>query len=345
MQNYENRAEGSDARYYDSGTSLDTLEITSDLVPETLDFTGIGKASEGNLLRRNASKHFSGALMMRLCQLESPLESRYRDTYYCSHQLLVDHTHKAVKAKFCKRRWCVVCNRIRTADLITKYMPTLDSWEDRQFVTLTIKNMAAPEMGKALTKMLTDFVKIKDNLRKNYNTKLVGVRKLEITYNRAANEYHPHFHLITSENNNAQIIESWLRLNPAASIAAQDGRPADINSCFELFKYFTKLTSNSSKDKTITAEAIDTIFQEVIGRRTFQSFGFIPKKEMTEDELEKSGAVKFIINDYYKWEETVKTWVSPEGELAVNYVPDQRTIERTKNIRTWIKNPEQDARI
>jgi len=320
-----------------SGAGLDTLEITSDYDADSLDFSGInGKSTSDNILRRNTSKHFSSVLMMKLCELKSPNESKYRDTYYCSHNLIVDNQAGTCKSKFCKRRWCVVCNRIRTADLVSKYMPTLDTWDEKQFVTLTIPNPNKNALPGALSGMYKNFVKMKDNLRKNYSTKLVGVRKLEITYNREMNNYHPHFHLITDTNQGEKIIDQWLRLNPDAKAIAQDYRPANKDSCFELFKYFTKLTSNSSRDKSITAEAIDWIFQNVDGIRTFQTFGFVPHREMTPVEFAESGVLEYIANEEFRWQQSANTWISPEGELLVDYKPTRQTIERTQNIRTWI---------
>ena len=43
-----------------------------------------------------------------------------------------------LSAKYCGNRWCLVCNSIRTAKLFAAYGPTLRSWEDAHFVTLTI---------------------------------------------------------------------------------------------------------------------------------------------------------------------------------------------------------------
>ncbi len=333
MQNYEETVKVSSFELYNSKSSLDTLELTSDYGPEDLDFAGkSGIGSRQNLTRRNQSKFLTNRLMFHLMKLGSGNESRYRDTYYCSNTILVDGG--VAKSKFCKRRWCTICNRIRTADLVQKYMPTVDSWQDKRFLSLTVKNMPRENLSFSLNKMQADFVKIKDNLRKNYNTKLVGIRKLEITYNRQADEYHPHFHLITSRDHSDFIINKWLEHNPTAKIDCQDSRPANKDSCFELFKYFTKLTSNSSKDKTITAEALDTIFSSVDGRRTFQTFGFIPHKIMTPVEYQESGAEQIVDLEEFHWNKTIHNWMSKEGELLTDF--DVRKMAPLNKINTWI---------
>jgi hypothetical protein len=316
-----------------SGRALDTLEITSDSGLESLDFTGKdGLASRPNLTMRNRSKFLTNRLVFHLMQLKSYNEEKYRDTYYCSNTILVDKG--VAKSKFCKRRWCTICNRIRTADLIQKYMPTVESWEQKQFVTLTVKNMPVDELGISLSKMQQDFVKIKDNLRKNYGTKLIGIRKLEITYNRFSNEYHPHFHLITSKDHSDFVINKWLEHNPTAERVGQDARKADKNSCFELFKYFTKLTSNSSKDKSITAEALDNIFQSIDGRRTFQTFGFVPHKIMTPAEYIESGAEQMLDLEEFVWNNKIHNWISKEGEIISDF--EVRDLATSSKIHTWI---------
>lgn len=324
------------------GSGLDTLELTSELVPDSLDLSGNGDASKSNLIRRNAAKVFSGLLMMKLIELKSANETKYRDTYYCSQVITVEGDK--AKTKFCRKRWCIICNRIRTADLCNRYLPTLESWPDKQFVTLTIPNVPVKELKPTLERLYKTFVLIKDNLRKQDKFKLVGLRKLEITYNRFTDTYHPHFHIITQKDCSDRLLELWYYHWPDATSRAQDCRPADQASCFELLKYFTKLTSNSSRDNTITAEALDNIFQSVEKVRTFQTFGFVPHVEVEpidyEEELRKAQLETLQDIEEYYWSKNSKTWVSKEGEILVNYTPNKKDEKEKVKIYTHIKRPQ-----
>jgi hypothetical protein len=335
MQSNTKRAGNSTSKFALSNGPFNTLEITSDFDPEPLHFTGIGQGTRSNLQRRQASKYLTGALMLRLLELPTPNAEKYRDTFYCSHVVVQEGSQ--VKSSFCRKRWCIVCNRIRTAELVGRYFPTLQNWQAKQFVTLTVPNCQASDLVPTIQAMYKAFTKTKDNLRKNYSTKLVGIRKLEITYNRERNDYHPHFHLVTAENYSEQIISHWLRINKTAKIVAQDARPANDASTFELFKYFTKLTSNSSKDKTITAQALDTIFQAVQSTRTFQSFGFVPQVEVPTEEPEEIEVPTHVPTpEIFAWHKGSHDWLSTHGEvLAGTQVPAQ-ILQKAHTIRTWI---------
>ena len=318
-------------KYDISATGLDTLEITSENVFDDLDFTQSGKNDQGTLVRRARSKYLNSALSGRLIYLNSPLRDKYRDTYYCSHTIRVNDDN--AQSMFCKNRWCIICNRIRTAQLIQTYLPTLDTWTQKQFVTLTVPNCQAQGLSQKMGDMLKAFTKIKDRERKE-KRKIIGIRKLEITYNRAKDDYHPHYHFILKDADSChEIVKQWLKHFPDATNAAQDWKPADKNSCFELFKYFTKLTSNSSKDKSINVSALDTIFQSIQGVRTFQPFGFIAHKcQPPPENVEMQKQI--YETSIYTWEKSLSDFLDKDsGEFLTNYKPSKHDVNFTKNIR------------
>jgi hypothetical protein len=315
------------------GGALDTLEITSEFSSDDLHFDRNGKSTESNLKRRSRSKYFNNFLAIRLASLESEYKDKYWDTYHCSDIVTVEG--ESAKAKFCRKRWCVICNRIRTAQLMQTYYPTLKTWEDKQFVTLTVPNPKLAELKPTLNRMYKAFTEIKDSERKA-ERKLVGLRKLEVTYNRKEDTYHPHFHLVTETARSCdQIIEKWLKKFPAAREAAQDSRSADDHSCFELFKYFTKLTSNSSKDKYVSAPALDNIFRALDGVRVFQPFGFVAHKEQPAPENVKLGQdeEEMVEAWEYRYMQELHDWYCLEtGDALTGYEPSSRDQESRKNI-------------
>ena len=325
--------------------SLDTLEITSEFSKSECDFAqnqGVGggdeisfdrngKSTESNLKRRSRSKYFNNRLAIRLAALDSEFKDKYWDTYHCSDIVTVEG--EVARAKFCRKRWCVICNRIRTAQLVHTYYPTLKTWPDKQFVTLTVPNPKLAELKPTLDAMYQAFTQIKDSERKA-DRKLVGLRKLEVTYNRFEDTYHPHFHLVTETSRSCdQIIKKWLKKFPDARAVAQDSRRANDHSCFELFKYFTKLTSNSSKDRIVSAAALDNIFRALDGVRVFQPFGFIAHKEEPAPENVTLGQEEeeYVEAWEYKYLQELHDWFCLEtGDALTGYEPstgDQKTSQ------------------
>jgi hypothetical protein len=316
---------------------LDTLEITSESYTQLgknsngLELHGDGDAGWLNLKKRNAVKYFNNALMLALIDIDSPLKEKYWDTWHCSNLVTVEAGR--AKSKFCKNRWCAICNRIRTAELINRHMDTLQSWQNKQFVTLTLVSPSAENLRPTIDRMYKDFTRLKDNLRKQ-RIKLIGIRKLEITYNRRADTYHPHFHFITQDNWNDKVINEWLRLNPTSDPDAQDGKKADESSCFELFKYFTKLTSNSSKDDFISPKGLDTIFQCIAGIRTFQTFGFKSAKVVKEDQQSDGSIDDYLETIEYNWMKEAHTWVSMYGDCLTDFKPRETNCPTEKILKS-----------
>lgn len=296
---------------------LDTLEITSELYSENLALSEDGKVGF-NLKKRAHSKALNTSLFGKLLYINSNLNDQYQDTFYCSHSLEI--SEDKAKSNFCRKRWCMICNRIRTAQLINAYKPTLDTWEEKEFVTLTVKNMPKNELPTEILKMYKNFTKLKDSERKAKEN-IIGIRKLEITYNRFADEYHPHFHLIIqNQGSGERIVDKWLKLNPTSDKAGQDVKKADNNSSFELFKYFTKLTSNSKKDNSISLSALDTIFNSIQGVRTFQPFGFIAHKQIAPPENLDMNEIERREHQNFIYETKIKDWLSIEtGEILTGY--------------------------
>jgi len=357
---------------------LDTLEITPESSfsnNDEISFDQAGKYDKKKLKKRARSKHFSDYLMTRLASLNSPLEEYYWDTYHCSSR--IDKIGNKVRSKFCKKRHCIICNRIRTAELIKKYYPTLQSWSDKSFLTLTIKNPKAENLAYWVNKMHKCFTQIKDSERKA-GRPVVGIRKLEITFNSKENTFHPHFHFILETREMAeQIAKKWLlkmnegvekdsililrikseveankkdndsskqyiklnnkleaiRKTLIADPQFQDIKDADKNACFELFKYFTKMTCSSSKDKNIWVKALDLIYQTLQGRRMFQPFGFVPHEEVPAPESNEEIEEK-LEEIAYNWMKEFHDWISHEtGEFLSGYEPTTWDIEKRKRIK------------
>ena len=325
------------------GVSLDTLAQlrTNGQNNEIGPLRKCTLASDKKTLKKRARrKYLSNNLTLKLIDAAKGNEQgnkgkNYWSTFHCANVLQITDKGKVI-GKYCKQRWCPVCNAIRTAKLINQYKPHFQDWQNPQFVTLTIPNVHATELRRTLEAMQINFRKVKDSLNKtakrNGRTKLKGVRKLECTFNLIRNDYHPHYHfLIEGLDNSIELVNRWLNAYPSANIKAQDIRKADDKSLIEVFKYFTKLiTTGPNGKRVIYADALDIIFNAVSGLRTFQNLGF-KLSSIQNDDSDQEVTEENIV-DVMKWIPELTDWGSPEtGELLTGYVPGEGMKDLVEN--------------
>lgn len=296
--------------------------------------------TKGVLYRRAKSKYVSDEIAQDLIRVsKSPLHAAYCRTLECSGVLMQDG--KKITSSYCNGRWCITCNRMRTAKLINGYKSQLMTMYDLQFVTLTVRSVPWFSLGMTVTRMGKQMRDIKKQLLKmGYPTN--GVRKLEITYDDATGLYHPHYHLMISGKTNADmVVLYWMLAFPnETNRKAQDVRAFSGNehNLVELFKYSTKMIASSTKKvtnqgrrekiKTIAktpAFALDRIFRALYMRRTFQAMGIV--KQVSEDIEELQSQLYEELNfsqDTRIWNWAGKyneaDWMDIEGELLTGYV-------------------------
>jgi len=151
-----------------------------------------------------------------------------------------------------------------------------------------------------------------------------GMRKVECTY-RQDYTFHPHFHILVRSKEAADlIIDQWLIHNPTSTREAQNCTLANSDISKEMFKYYTKLVTGSSKkaSKSIDAIALDKVLVAMIGKRVFHNFGTF-KKRIDETETPELESQSFDIEEdtaSFKW--LKNDWLNEEtGELLTGYVP------------------------
>lgn len=311
--------------------------------------------SKSDLLtyRKRAKAKFAQNTLMRvMAKLNSPLREKYEETQFCSYSLI--QSGNTFTARYCKQRWCRVCNRIRTGKLMNGYSEAIQAMQEPQFVTLTVPNVPGEILRDTIKAMTATIQKIQDLRRKNKQPLIKAIRKLECTYNPDRNDFHPHMHLIVENKQEAEELKlAWMERNPEALEYLQDIRPA--TEPIELFKYFAKLTSKSSKDlKTYKGkklilreeyhypEALDTIFQAIAGMRIIQPMGGV---KMVSDEIEEIESVEIdnVEQDTALWqwqkigitaEKYTYDWVNVfTGECLTGYEPNDKEWKYSKRIR------------
>lgn len=296
--------------------------------------------------QRANSKLLSHQLSRALVKL-GPVElwKAYDRSTHCAEYVLRENDR--FRSKYCSKRFCLTCNRIRTANLINGYSPALAQLEDLQFVTLTIPNVPGTELKAAIKKMIVNFKKIKDNLRKQ-GFKLQGIRKIECTYNDQRRDFHPHFHLAISgiEASN-RVVLGWLDHYPKANIHAQDIQPANESTIKELFKYFTKITTNNKNSTAVHITALNRIFSTIQGIRIFQPFGIKKvKEEASLDQIKALMEERFTLidnqplpepkerNAVYVWSPGRKNWVERSGTVLIpDFVPWKKNLYFYKRFK------------
>lgn len=316
-------------------TTLDTLAQPDHGPPGRGSEAGAaGRPAPETLARRARAKYATVPLATALAELRSPLERSYRNSVYCAS--VVEQRGGKLTSTYCGNRWCLVCNRVRTARAITRYEPHLRAWTDRQFVTLTEPNVGAEELPAAIDAMLKRARLCVRSLR-HAGYAVRALRKLEVTHNARRDDYHPHLHFVVEGAEVAHaLVAAWLHRTPGAVRAAQDVRPCDEGSLREVFKYFTKLTVKAGpradgKRAVIAPVHLDVIFRAMRGHRVYQPVGFVAAVEVGRGEDDDIGqgetvAVTRIAETVmWEWAQQLADWVDlATGECLTRYEPGER---------------------
>lgn len=229
---------------------------------------------------------------------------------YLEFALNPDGTKRLHAANFCRERLCPMCQWRRSiklgwqADQI--YRKLTDEGYKHIFVTLTLRNCAAPELNATTDKLLGAFARLKRAalwqraVRGSY-------RALEITYNKEADTYHPHLHILATvdgsyfDSSNAdyidktRLINAWRRAlgvdyDPSVDIEGITQREGQsmTSACAEVCKYPCKSAEIHSSN------VLQTIDYALRGRRLIQWAGVAAnvRRELELDDVESGNLVQ-----------------------------------------------------
>lgn len=261
----------------------------------------------------------------------------YLNTLACAKTLVVDAEGRA-HSKYCKNRWCPLCQSIRIAKLIDGYKGQLEQYPELYFVTLTRPTVPAEQLKEQREKMMHAFTRIRMStyFRKN---KFSGLRKAECTI-RPDELYHFHYHVLINSKEGAEfMVRRWLELNPDSDPQAQNIEAVDRTNhgtgkgaLLEIFKYFTKLIAKLRNDdgteqRFINYRRLNVIFEFMRGQQVFKPFGSLkPVPEDFEDEELTADINIERANSIWQW--VVSDWYDIDtGEALTGYVPAGSMVE------------------
>jgi len=329
-----------------SGKTINTLAQTGTNNFQSPDKVVMGKGSDladkkawkGRAKRKKVAQALSVRLVAEVEKKGEPeRKSAYWNTFHCQEKLTIYDGRSY--GRYCKNRFCPLCNSIRKAEIINRYLPVIRTWEQPYFVTLTQKAVPAEKLGLWFSGVHRAFREIREKCKKRHQRgkgiKLKGIKSLECNFNPVARTYNPHLHLIVPNAEIAKtLITEWQKLwnrgkKKLASPYAQHSRRVENveRDLVELIKYGSKIFTEPDKCKNpkskippmIYAAALDNIFAAMKPYRLFERFGFnLPPQS-------KRGVhPPTLLEQCNEWifDPTLHDWHNLEtGELLTGYLP------------------------
>ncbi|MBC9721285.1 protein rep [Cytobacillus sp. Sa5YUA1] len=178
---------------------------------------------------------------------------------------------KQHKGNSCKNRFCPICSwRKAKKDALAlsvqmKYIEE-EHQKDFIFMTLTAPNVSGEDLLEEIRIYNKAFKKMVE--RKEVKTVVKGyVRKLEVTYNKERDDYHPHFHVLITVNKSYftqtkqyisrdRWLELWQQATGDPTITQVDVRKVRKNNnkeISEIAKYVGKDSDYLSNEKVFEA--------------------------------------------------------------------------------------------
>lgn len=237
-------------------------------------------------------------------------------------QMVTDKTmehQKLNSANFCKNRFCPMCSwrmARKEALKISVLMKYIKDKHDKEFIflTLTTPNVEGDKLNEEINKYNHSFQKLMQrkevkNIAKGY------IRKLEVTYNKDRNDYHPHFHVMIAVNKSyftdtkqyisqSRWLEIWQQTTGDPSITqvnVKKIRTNDNKEVAEIAKYGAK-----DADYLVSQEVFDIFYTALKGKRIlvysglFKDVNSLFKNKKLNDYLEIDQN-EYIYSILYQW--------------------------------------------
>lgn len=249
---------------------------------------------------------------------------------------------KLHRSNNCDNRFCPICawkKSRKNALKISVLMQYLREEERKDFVflTLTAPNVKSDELDDEIKHYNKSFQRLMQ--RKEVKSAVKGyVRKLEVTYNKERDDYHPHFHVILAVNKSyftdtkAYIardrwLELWQKSTKNNLITQVDVRKVKAT---DNKKEVSEIAKYSAKDSDYLEDekVFDTFYKSLSGKRLIVYSGLFKdaSKLYENKELEKYKELdptQYIYQIFYHWGqqkylETEKKLMTEDMQKEVN---------------------------
>ncbi len=260
----------------------------------------------------------------------------------CSGSLQV-YNNEVVKSYFCNQKTCLVCNSIRLAKFLDKYLDKIDELHSKYHLVLSIRNPGKDDLKKSIDSMFKFFDQSSIKRNKEFvvlNKKVAFIRSFEATFNVHMDTYHIHFHCLLAGNDESEvkrygeiILEYWLKyFKDKTDIKAQYLEPQE-KSLLENFKYLFKL-------KDIIPSSLPMVYnllKVTKGRNLFLAKNIKMSKlnkEAKELKIKDDQDSEIVQRFFYK--NDFKNWIDPEtGEIFIDDKKQEKFENEMKEIKSY----------
>lgn len=267
--------------------------------------------------------------------------------------------HKLINANFCRDRFCPMCqwrNAAKESYSLSVMMTAIEAELSYKFIflTLTVKNVTADKLDDELKLLSRAFSNLIKRVNRKNEVSKGYVRKLEITYNKERDDYHPHIHALVAVNKSYFTSrdyisqKEWLRMwrevtgktgvdelgrDEISQLNVQ--RVKDINdSALEVGKYTVK-----SIEYLDNQEVFDLMLHVLHGKRLiafggcFKDYRDKYKKDELNQYMDKD-MTDYIYRLWMTWKPKVADYKKEYAEMSEEAKNAYNTAIRNKeNLR------------
>ena len=226
---------------------------------------------------------------------------------------------KLMQANSCKNRFCPICAyRKARKDGLKHMIMTKKLKIDKKysfiFLTLTAPSVTGEELEKEIKDYAAAFNRFV--LFKEFQKINLGyIRKLEVTYNKEKNTYHPHYHVLICVNKSyfksrdyikqKKWLEMWQLAKRDKTITQVDIRKIELNKEDKSFLEISKYTAKDS-DYLQSQDVFNVFYDALKGKQviTYNSiFKELAKKYDNGelDYLKEIDETDYIYKLIYEW--------------------------------------------
>ena len=257
---------------------------------------------------------------------------------------------KLVLTNSCKNRFCPICAWRKARKEGLKHMIMmkklkLDKKYSFIFLTLTAPSVSGERLRDEIDDYAASFKRLAE--LKEFKKMNVGyIRKLEITYNKEKNTYHPHYHILLCVNKSyfksrdyikkKKWLEMWQLAKRDMTITQVDIRKIELNKEDKSFLEISKYTAKDS-DYLQSQDVFNVFYDSLKGKQVItynKVFKELAKKYDNGelDYLKDIDPTDYIYKLIYEWlgneyKEVLLQKLTEEEKNKLDHLIDEIDIE------------------